>query len=328
MFARARLRRGLGGVSWVVLAGAIAATGGTARAQTLLGVDPYQPYTMGYNSAALPASPVDRFSSVYDSQLQSYTARSNEMGLFYDQLNGAAPYTDRFGTPRVGGTTADRQLDQQLGRAYQRNPGDAQFYADQERRNREYFQALAEKDPKKRAEKLRALQQESLRAARAMTPNARGTARRTAGQPVAAASRTPATTTTRRSQVPVGRTTVGLGRSRPFTPVTVPGASVTPGGRSTSTNGTGTGAGAGGSAATSPSARAMGLAPTPPPIMPITGRPTPANVNRARVAAPANTAPRSATNRSETPSEILDRATRSETSPATPRQPGLFDPPR
>jgi hypothetical protein len=160
------------------------ATVSSAQAQTMLGVDPYRPYIGGYESFAVPPSPLNTYSAINTMRSRSASSGANQMSQFYEDLYGSTDIPGVDATRKRSGlgvkyTDAYRDLDKQLGRVYQPNNGqfvsDAAFYRDQQERTKEYFDAMKDPDPKKRAERLRALELRTLKAARASSsPNVRG----------------------------------------------------------------------------------------------------------------------------------------------------------
>lgn len=126
--------------------------------------DPYDPWNFANRSSIYPTAPIN-------------SAMPNQAR--YGYLGGVSPYQpyapfnpdDPFG--RQAGTNgrfvpyyqAFRGLDRDFKRVYKPNANDT-FFEDQEARQRAYFEALREPDPRKRAEKLKKLSEANRKAVR------------------------------------------------------------------------------------------------------------------------------------------------------------------
>ena len=146
-----------------------------AAAQTMLGVDPYRPYNSGYIPFSVPPSPSSNYNALERSRIDG-ASRANQMGSFYDELYGSGGNPEaalRRSGPGVPYSAANRLYDKDFNRSYQPNSGDAQFYEDQKKRTDDYFNALHEPDPRKRAELLREIERRTLQSTRDLGPHAR-----------------------------------------------------------------------------------------------------------------------------------------------------------
>jgi hypothetical protein len=220
----------------VAILGALAslAVASNTRAQSMLGSDPYRPYNSGYESYSLPPSASINYQAINTQRARTYSSSANQMSQFYDDLYGTGGPGGTPGQPdtarRPGGSNyydANRAYDQEFGRVYQPNKNDGDFYKDQQERTKEYFKALAEKDPKIRAEKLRAIDLKNLQAARSLSPNNRLPANSTTNTTARAARPTTAT-----------RGVVGLPSNRTPAAGAASGRTPTPGGTATGTRST------------------------------------------------------------------------------------------
>lgn len=291
--------------AWGLLALVLA---GSAFGQTMLGPDPYRPYNSGYESFSLPPSPMQNYSAINQLRSQSYSSRANQMSQFYDELYSVPGAPGENLPPRLVGpgipyTRANRQYDEQWGRVYTPNPKDAEFYNDRRERTRAYFEAMKETDPKKRAAKLRAVEEANLRAARELGARPHMPPLR------AQRTRTPQTT------APASSTPGTVGRRRGLPNPGAPGTTARP-----------------------PATRALApalpttrspLAEPNPRMAPVPGAGLLPPRPSSNIPAPSATA----RPRQETPSQILDRALRDSTEPAVPEPlppttPGTSRPPR
>lgn len=146
----------------------------SAIAQTMLGVDPYRPYNSGYIPFSVPPPPTSNYNALEQSRYDNST-RANQMGAFYEELYGsenAPDATYRRAGPGVSYSDASRR-NAAFKRLYEPDSDDAKFYEAQKRRSKEYFNALHEPDPRKRAEMLRAIERQALDSSRSLGPNAR-----------------------------------------------------------------------------------------------------------------------------------------------------------
>jgi hypothetical protein len=295
------LRRGMFGTVGLLASLWVA---GQVQAQTSgLAFDPYRPYDGGFDSVAQPPSAAYNYAAINASRSRVNASGSNESGFFFDDIYGSSlGGQDQSGAHRAPPNApywyADRQYDKQLGRLPTANPGDEKYYQDQQRRTQEYFAALREPDPKKRAALLHALELDTLRVARDLRPNPRAPVRGRTGAGAAYPGRSAA--------AGAARTAPGAGTPRaavmPATGVATPAARalVVPPAAGVST----------------PAIRARTASPA-------TGVPTPAGAARARIAPPGAAMPR--TNRPETPSEIVERALTTEP-PSTPADEPVIPP--
>jgi hypothetical protein len=100
---------------------------------------------------------------------------ANRFQGYVDSLDGSLPEADLSNLGRRGGAgtpyyRANRQYDRDFGRIYQPNElADKSFYTDQDSRNSRYFEAMKERDPRKRAQLLREYNMENLRSARGLS---------------------------------------------------------------------------------------------------------------------------------------------------------------
>ncbi|WP_165221477.1 hypothetical protein [Aquisphaera insulae] len=271
------------GVGCLTLA-ALLALGGvpSARGQGF-GADPFRPYNSQYDAYVYPVAP--SMSYGYNNappRVGGTTPYQN----YLDSLSGPSGGGGRSGVG-VHYNQANRAYDRELRRIYEPNKeSDAEFQARQEAANDIYFKYFREKNQKKRAELLR--QYNRARTREDLELDSRGG--------VARAPKVPAT-----------REGAGLGRERSRTarynsdgPPPLSGSRSAPRRRSPAA-GSGAAAKAGSDPATSP---------TPPATIAPGSRPA---------ATPATTAPAARPAHEETPSEVLDRARRSEpASTATP----------
>lgn len=286
----------------VMAAFAALVAGQTAQAQSMLGFDPYRPYTGSYEVGALPPSAAMNFDAVNAARSGSYSTRANQMSSFYDELygpgTGLGNQVDnqrRIMRPGVSYNSAQRLYDKDWGRVYTPNKDDGKFYEDQKKRTEEYFKeydaARKEKDPKKRRDRLRALELETLTRSRERAREV-DTTPRTGTRAARPGARGASTT------APAGTRTA----PRTYSSRLAPGTSAAPG------------------TTTAPR--------TAVPPYPTTTR-TPAAPGSASpsrsVLPPASNpgSPPTASRRTERPSEVLDRALRTEPNPRT--QPSATD---
>ena len=145
-----------------------------AGAQTLLGVDPYRPYNNAYIPFSVPPAPTSNYNALEGSRFDG-ASRANQMGSFYEELYGTSDPGSSFrrSGPGVPYSAANRQYDNDFNRIYRPNNGDTQFYEEQKKRDEDYFRALQERDPRKRAELLRSIERRTLESTRDLGPNAR-----------------------------------------------------------------------------------------------------------------------------------------------------------
>jgi hypothetical protein len=149
------------------MVGAVVVCGSTARGQVTGGInDVYDPWNSMYRQFIYPTAPPNG-------------ALPNQARLGYFQgrtpYNPYAPFDpnspfDAGGRPAGRGVPyfdAFRRYDDEFNRNYVPNRGDS-FYTDQAARERKYFEALRERDPVKRAEALKALEELNRSAARDM----------------------------------------------------------------------------------------------------------------------------------------------------------------
>jgi hypothetical protein len=100
---------------------------------------------------------------------------ANRFQNYVESLDGSLPESDlpNLGRRSGAGTPyyrANRQYDRDFGRIYQPNEvADKSFYTDQDSRNSRYFEAMRERDPRKRAQLLREYNMENLRSARSLS---------------------------------------------------------------------------------------------------------------------------------------------------------------
>jgi hypothetical protein len=269
-----------------------------AVAQTALGTDPYRPYTGAYTSSTIPLTMDNFAAAAARERTRDYSRYANQMDRLDEDLYSgpAAPVNPleasrRTGTPGMPYYSVNRMFD----RTFERTPGavgsgaqqqaDEDFYQAEQRRAQEFRDAMNEKDPRVRAAKLRAIQQESLQAARTLNA-ARQTARR--AQPRAAAA-TPAPV---RGAPP----SATAGATRSPVPNQPARATVAPSNR--------------------PARTALPARTTTPRTTTTTPTRQPAATTRAATTTPRPTLPARPTG--ETPSQILDRALRSTAVPPAP----------
>ncbi len=160
--------------------------------------NPYQSFSYPvYTNPALPN--MGRFAP-------GYAATANQFSQIYSMDQGAPEFSpfDLPGTaPARGGRYVPyynvyRRYDQELGRTYVPNDtkADSEFFADQQKRQDLYFQAMRERDPRKRAELLRQAERYTARREAFTTPRGGPTSGRApSARTSPETGRTPAPTT-------------------------------------------------------------------------------------------------------------------------------------
>lgn len=138
--------------------------------------DPYKPYNSQYQDFVFPTAPInpalpgsarreiDRFYGNSANQFGDYTQSLSGTGLGFDPLDPSGRFSGGLGVPYY---ESNRRYDQNFGRIYAPNrEADEDFNRRQQERTRRYFEALKERDPKKRAQLIREIDQEVIRAGR------------------------------------------------------------------------------------------------------------------------------------------------------------------
>jgi hypothetical protein len=100
---------------------------------------------------------------------------ANQFQDYVENLDGEGDVERPFGSARGSGPgtpyyQAYRRFDRDFKRTYRPNAdADSTYYESQDRRNEQYFRALSERDPRKRAQRLREYNLDNLRAARSLS---------------------------------------------------------------------------------------------------------------------------------------------------------------
>lgn len=143
------------------------------------GIDPYRPYTRQYDNFVVPSYPVNGAlpgAARYERNLMTGGAAADQ--LRSDRLNEALGLDEERDGYLINRATG--RIDQPRYRSNQ----DEQFFEDQRDREQLYFDATQERDPKKRAEKMKqyeeARRKSTQSAARSATSRSGGKAKGTA----------------------------------------------------------------------------------------------------------------------------------------------------
>jgi hypothetical protein len=170
---------------------------GTRAGAQSIGADPYDPWNAMYRPFIYPTAPLNPgMPGQGRGEAIPGVGAASQFGQYLESI-GVGTSADPFGRPGGGRTSTSRFTPYwqsyrpsagPYDRTYQANPNDT-FYADQQRREQEYYEASRIKDPKKRAEALRRLDQERLKALRAGSAgrSSRATARAKGAAPDRAA---------------------------------------------------------------------------------------------------------------------------------------------